>query len=218
MPYPGCEFFKQFKDNNYCGENLKFNWKQTFINAKIYVPEVITATATPLNIDWNEYEKWDIILVTQNYVKLILKYLRENSDGMLVHCISGWDRTPLFVSLLRVLLWADGSIHQSLNARQMLYFTLAYDWYLFGHNLPDRLSKGEDILFFCFYVIKYFHDEEYACTTSNRRTTRDSGSSNDTCPSGVGSVGSNLSESPYGSAKSHSSLNLAEMFIDSSNG
>jgi hypothetical protein len=25
---------------------------------------------------------------------------------MLVHCISGWDRTPLFISLLRILLWA----------------------------------------------------------------------------------------------------------------
>lgn len=76
--------------------------------------------------------------MTQNYVKLLLKYLRENSNGMLVHCISGWDRTPLFISLLRILLWADGAIHQSLNAKQMLYFTLAYDWYLFGHNLPGR--------------------------------------------------------------------------------
>ena len=26
--------------------------------------------------------------------------------GLLVHCISGWDRTPLFVSLIRMSLWA----------------------------------------------------------------------------------------------------------------
>ncbi len=26
--------------------------------------------------------------------------------GLLVHCISGWDRTPLFVSWLRLSLWA----------------------------------------------------------------------------------------------------------------
>ena len=26
--------------------------------------------------------------------------------GMLIHCVSGWDRTPLFVSLLRLSLWA----------------------------------------------------------------------------------------------------------------
>lgn len=93
LPYPGCEFFKLYKENNYNGENLKFNWKQNYVDAKIYVPE--EATATPLNIDWNDYENWDIIRMTQNYVKLLLKYLRENSDGLLVHCISGWDRTPL---------------------------------------------------------------------------------------------------------------------------
>lgn len=29
-----------------------------------------------------------------------------DSSGLLVHCISGWDRTPLFVSLLRLSLWA----------------------------------------------------------------------------------------------------------------
>ena len=51
---------------------------------------------------------------------------------MLVHCISGWDRTPLFVSLLRLSLWADGAIHKSLSAVEIVYLTLAYDWYLFG--------------------------------------------------------------------------------------
>jgi len=51
---------------------------------------------------------------------------------MLVHCISGWDRTPLFISLLRLSLWAEGAIHQSLSALEMLYLTVAYDWFLFG--------------------------------------------------------------------------------------
>ena len=45
----------------------------------------------------------------------------------------GWDRTPLFVSLLRLTLWADGEIHRSLTAAQILYFTIAYDWMLFGY-------------------------------------------------------------------------------------
>jgi hypothetical protein len=27
-------------------------------------------------------------------------------SGVLVHCISGWDRTPMFISLLRISLWA----------------------------------------------------------------------------------------------------------------
>jgi len=56
----------------------------------------------------------------------------EGEGGMLVHCISGWDRTPLFVSLLRLSLWADGVIHQSLSPTQMLYLTIAYDWFFFG--------------------------------------------------------------------------------------
>ena len=55
-----------------------------------------------------------------------------DEHGILVHCISGWDRTPMFISLLRLSLWADGRIHQSLTVDEMLYLTLAYDWYLFG--------------------------------------------------------------------------------------
>lgn len=49
-------------------------------------------------------------------------------------CVSGWDRTPLFVSLIRLSLWADGLVHRTLNAMQILYFTIAYDWCLFGHQ------------------------------------------------------------------------------------
>jgi hypothetical protein len=82
---------------------------------------------------------------------------------MLIHCISGWDRTPLFISLLRLSLWADGWIHQSLTVEEILYLTLAYDWYLFGyktfyfysiknfiffknrHCLPERLLRGEEV-------------------------------------------------------------------------
>jgi len=52
--------------------------------------------------------------------------------GILVHCISGWDRTPLFISLLRLSLWAEGVIHQSLSTLEILYLTIAYDWFLFG--------------------------------------------------------------------------------------
>lgn len=56
----------------------------------------------------------------------------QDDHGLLIHCISGWDRTPLFISILRLSLWADGWIHQSLTVEEMLYLTLAYDWYLFG--------------------------------------------------------------------------------------
>src|SRR5205807_627229 len=69
---------------------------------------------------------------------------------------------PLFVSLLRLTLWADGKIHQSLNALEITFLTLAYDWYLFGHNLNDRITKGEEILFFCFYFLQYITSDDFS--------------------------------------------------------
>ena len=160
LPYPGCEFFREFRDNNYSGEGLVFDWSQKTVDAEIGVPE--DPLISQLNINWEGYKGWDLVQITQNYMKLLLKYLQDSSSGLLIHCISGWDRTPLFVSLLRLSLWADGAIHQSLSAIQILYFTIAYDWLLCGHRLVDRLEKGEEIFFFCFYVLKYLMDDEYS--------------------------------------------------------
>lgn len=95
-------------------------------------------------------------------MKILLRLVNDNSCGILVHCISGWDRTPLYISLLRISLWADKAIHQHLTPLQILYFTLTYDWMLFGHDLANRLSKGEEILFFCFQMLKYLHDDEFS--------------------------------------------------------
>ncbi|XP_063700425.1 myotubularin-related protein 14 [Culicoides brevitarsis] len=175
LPYPGCEFFREFRDNNYSGEGLVFDWGQAYVDANIGVPDDLFTNA--LNIDWDNYKAWDLVKITQNYLKLLLKQLEENSSGLLIHCISGWDRTPLFVSLLRLSLWADGQIHQSLNAIQMLYLTIAYDWFLFGHNLPDRLCKGEEIFFFCFYVLKHIMDDEFSTVKRRPKSKHSSGSS-----------------------------------------
>nr|CAD7393261.1 unnamed protein product [Timema cristinae] len=162
LPYPGCEFFKEYRDNDYIAQGLVFNWAQAHVDANIGIPD--DPISSQLRIDWGNYKMWDLVKLTQNYMKLLLRYLQENSTGLLIHCISGWDRTPLFVSLLRLSLWADGAIHQSLNAFQILYFTIAYDWLLFGHNLEDRLSKGEEIFFFCFYFLKHLVGDEYSVT------------------------------------------------------
>ncbi|XP_063992269.1 myotubularin-related protein 14 [Diachasmimorpha longicaudata] len=167
LPYPGCEFFREFRENDYHAKGLVFDWSQTHVDADIGVPEDVISTQ--LKINWEQYQQWDLVKLTQNYLKLILKYLSESSSGMLIHCISGWDRTPLFVSLLRISLWADGAIHTSLNAHQMLYFTIAYDWLLFGHDLPDRLSKGEEIFFFCFFFLKHILEEEYSINPKHPR-------------------------------------------------
>ncbi|XP_055595238.1 myotubularin-related protein 14 isoform X2 [Uranotaenia lowii] len=168
LPYPGCEFFREYRDNDCRGEGLIFDWNQSYVDAGIRVPD--DSVTSQLNIDWNNYKQWDLVKITQNYLRLLLKYLQEGNNGILVHCISGWDRTPLFVSLLRISLWADGAIHQTLNAAQLLYFTIAYDWLLFGHNLPDRLNKGEVIFYFCFYILKYIVDDEFSVLTHRFRS------------------------------------------------
>ncbi|EMP30070.1 Myotubularin-related protein 14 [Chelonia mydas] len=167
IPYPGCEFFKEYKDRDYRAEGLVFNWKQDYVDAPLSIPVSLTRS---LNIDWSEYQSWDLVQQTQNYLKLLISLINGDDDsGLLVHCISGWDRTPLFVALLRLSLWADGLIHASLEPAEILYLTVAYDWFLFGHMLVDRLSKGEEIFFFCFNFLKHITSEEFSAVTLQRR-------------------------------------------------
>ncbi|KAM3847443.1 phosphatidylinositol-3,5-bisphosphate 3-phosphatase MTMR14 isoform 3-T4 [Vipera latastei] len=167
VPYPGCEFFKEYKERDYTAEGLVFNWKQDYVDAPLSIPVSLTK---PLNIDWSEYQNWDLVQQTQNYLKLLISIINSDDDGgLLVHCISGWDRTPLFISLLRLSLWADGLIHTSLEPAEILYLTVAYDWFLFGHMLVDRLSKGEEIFFFCFDFLKHITSEEFSAAKQLRR-------------------------------------------------
>ncbi|KAJ7999608.1 hypothetical protein DPEC_G00196170 [Dallia pectoralis] len=167
VPYPGCEFFKDYKDRDYTAEGLVFNWNQDFVDAPLTIPASFTKN---LNIDWSEYQSWDLVQQTQNYLMLLLHIINSDDEsGLLVHCISGWDRTPLFVSLLRLSLWADGAVHASLGPAEILYLTIAYDWFLFGHMLPDRLTKGEEIFFFCFNFLKHIVSEKYSVVKKQRR-------------------------------------------------
>ncbi|XP_077180957.1 phosphatidylinositol-3,5-bisphosphate 3-phosphatase MTMR14 isoform X2 [Paroedura picta] len=167
-PYPGCEFFKEYKERDYTAEGLVFNWKQDYVDAPLSIPASLTQS---LNIDWSEYQSWDLVQQTQNYLKLLVSIINRDDDGgLLVHCISGWDRTPLFISLLRLSLWADGLIHASLEPAEILYLTVAYDWFLFGHMLVDRLSKGEEIFFFCFDFLKHITSEEFSAAKPLRKS------------------------------------------------
>ncbi|RWS29659.1 myotubularin-related protein 14-like protein [Leptotrombidium deliense] len=160
LPYPGCEFFRDYRDNDYYAEGLVFDWTQNFVDADLEIPN--TELNRQLGINWTEYRKWDIITLTQNYLKLLLFYLKNFNYSLLIHCISGWDRTPLFISLLRLSLWADGKIHENLSPVEITFLTVAYDWYLFGHNLSDRIQKGEEILFFCFYFLKFISNDAFS--------------------------------------------------------
>ncbi|PIK57967.1 putative myotubularin-related protein 14 isoform X2 [Apostichopus japonicus] len=102
-----------------------------FVDASLSIPDSVVAGTT---IDWHMYRAWDLIKITQNYLKLQLSIITKNDAGLLVHCISGWDRTPLFISLLRLSLWADGRVNSSLTAIEILYLTISYDWLLFGFS------------------------------------------------------------------------------------
>ncbi|RLU25113.1 hypothetical protein DMN91_003205 [Ooceraea biroi] len=177
LPYPGCEFFKEFRDQDYRSKGLVFNWCQNYVDAPISVPE--DSIACQLGINWNRYTEWDLVILTQNYLKLLLRYLSDSNNGILIHCISGWDRTPLFISLLRISLWADGVIHTTLTSYQLLYYTIAYDWLLFGHDLADRLNKGEEILFFCFDFLKYIEKDQFSVHKRCDKTSRCSESQSD---------------------------------------
>ncbi|TPP63703.1 Myotubularin protein 14 [Fasciola gigantica] len=149
MPYPGSEFFRVWRDSGYLMRGLKFDWEQPMVEV-ILRAESIRKTLLSADIEWQRYKTWDVTTLTTNYLKLLLGLLFEGSGGISVHCVSGWDRTPLFISLMRCLLWADDLVHQSLSPFEMLYVTLAYDWFLFGHKLRTRMEMGEEILRFAF--------------------------------------------------------------------
>eukprot|EP01084_Bolivina_argentea_P302423 522000_1 len=169
IPYPGCEFFKLYKNNGHNANKLVFEWNNEIHDAKLTLNNnKLNNTTTLIDINWSEYETWDIITLTQNYLRLIINYIQNNNDmGILIHCISGWDRTPLFISLLRISLWADNVIHNNLNSSEILYLTLSYDWLLFTHQFGNRLIKGEDIFHFTFYMIQYLCHQKYSIHTNN---------------------------------------------------
>ncbi|KAF5401511.1 Myotubularin protein 14 [Paragonimus heterotremus] len=155
LPYPGSEFFRVWRDSGYTMNNLMFNWNQPNIDVTLR-EDCIPKTLLSTNVNWKNYKSWDVTTLTKNYLKLLLGQLFEGAGGMLLHCVSGWDRTPLFISLMRCLLWADDLAHPSLEPAEMLYFTLAYDWFLFGHKLHTRLESGEEILRFAFCFLSTF--------------------------------------------------------------
>jgi hypothetical protein len=157
MPYPGCEFFREYKDKDFSPVGLHFDWKQSMIDADLLLPEPLQRMT---HIPFKTYQEWDLVQITLNYLKLFLTYLQHGKGGLLIHCISGWDRTPLFISLLRLSLWADGKAHCSLSTKEILYFTLAYDWFAFGHPFKERREKGEEIMFFCFDFLKYITSDD----------------------------------------------------------
>jgi len=189
IPYP--EFFQEFNQRKHCANDLRFDWDKPEDVVKLKVDHVVTQSQSAgpdAMILWEEYKTWDLVVLTQNYLKLMLQFIADGSPdtGILVHCISGWDRTPLFISLLRLSMWADGEIHQSLCAEEVLYLTVAYDWLLFGHQLSDRASRGEDIFYFCFYFLQFMQTSDFSIL--HHVHSKSNGKANGHHPNGTHSV------------------------------
>lgn len=54
LPYPGCEFFKDYRDNNYSGEGLVFDWSQAQCDANIIVPD--DSITSQMIVEWDKYK------------------------------------------------------------------------------------------------------------------------------------------------------------------
>ena len=85
----------------------------------------------------------------------VLANVLEKGAGILIHCISGWDRTPCFITWIRAIAWAEGRAHQSLDSTEFLLLTLGFDWALFRHRLYDRMLRREEIMVFAFFFLNY---------------------------------------------------------------
>lgn len=72
-----------------------------------------------------------------------------DDSGLLVHCISGWDRTPLFISLLRLSLWAV-SMNKCLGVREHAETILGFTFWCLNYYLQDTETLwGEGTLSRC---------------------------------------------------------------------
>jgi hypothetical protein len=96
----------------------------------------------------------EIAPMVDRAVLMVLDTLEDGLSGVLVHCVVGYDRTPLVVSLVRISLWADGLVLGHLTPHELLYVTVAWDWMLFGHLLKYRLGRGEPIVRCAFDMVR----------------------------------------------------------------
>jgi len=158
MPYPGVESYKVFR--NLIKEG-KLPYLRTRNEKNKFQAELKVSVEFPL-LEHINYRDWNIITLTQNYIIYLFYLLREKDKGILLHCISGWDRTPLWIGIMRILLWAEGLIHRSLDAEQLTYLVIAYDWLLFGHQLAKRLKENSEIMYCAFWLLQYLTDELYS--------------------------------------------------------
>eukprot|EP01090_Pellita_catalonica_P000973 TRINITY_DN10706_c0_g2_i1.p1 TRINITY_DN10706_c0_g2~~TRINITY_DN10706_c0_g2_i1.p1 ORF type:complete len:321 (-),score=51.89 TRINITY_DN10706_c0_g2_i1:192-1070(-) len=176
MPYPGVEFFQSVNESNFFSDtfsknsssfkdipadrkgNLIPSWEAA--QRQFAMESVFSAVRHDFNdtdVDFKDLPKWSIFELTLRYFSIFQHLVREvlQGEACLIHCVSGWDRTPFWVGIMRLYLWSTGKILTKLNAKEVVYLVVGYDWLLFGHNLMGRLKHGQDIFSFFIFFARY---------------------------------------------------------------
>uniref|UniRef100_A0A4W5MWG4 Myotubularin related protein 14 n=1 Tax=Hucho hucho TaxID=62062 RepID=A0A4W5MWG4_9TELE len=165
VPYPGCEFFKDYKDRDYTAEGLVFNWNQDFVDAPLTIPACFTKN---LNINWSEYQVSLFFPSSEYFLSFVDRERR--TDRRLCHRALGWIPTYANTCLCR-RQWPETLDHPghyiSLEPAEILYLTIAYDWFLFGPNFIFHSSW--QIFFFCFNFLKHIVSEKFSAMKKQRR-------------------------------------------------
>lgn len=169
--------------------------------------------------------------LANEFAKCCFMFTDEFCYGQMVLYTSHWTHIRCSILLSHTIGICSVTIYQVISDRLACHHGIELQLKIFA----DRLSKGEEILFFCFYVLKFFHSDEYCTIADNRRVTKNSvssSSSSSVCVlrtdsggdvenmfSEVESTGSNLSLNSMESGRSHNdSTSHSEVFIECSNG
>lgn len=178
MPFPGIELNAIFEENvrNYVTSDVGKKGITVKELCKAYYRAFTTvpfewekycsvSLSSPLlsndpSSEWRDWKALHSVRLAKLYCRQLMKALGSaaigmplgslfgNVGGILIHCISGWDRTALFASLTRTLLWAEGIMHAWMSPSQFAYHTLAHDWLLFGHDMGERMALGIQVVVF----------------------------------------------------------------------
>ncbi|XP_035205696.1 myotubularin-related protein 14-like isoform X2 [Stegodyphus dumicola] len=175
LPYQGAYHFREFLENTKV-EKLKFYCDWSKRGTAIRFPVDVKVPG----MDISKCQLWTALEITQNYLLLLLTCIMSEKKGILINSHNGLDRTPLFVCLLRLSLWADGLIHQSLNPLEMAFLTVSYDWHLCGHDLQDRMFQKYLIMLFCFKCLEHISSDRFSmkkfCEQSSQGESSESNS------------------------------------------
>ncbi|KFM79866.1 Myotubularin-related protein 14, partial [Stegodyphus mimosarum] len=163
LPYPGKYHFKDFRENTNA-EDFDFDvlWAGRQTADRHTIIQLPVDDVKLPDIDISKWKTWKALEVTQNYLLLLLTYFTSGKKGILITSYNGLDRAPLFVCLLRLSLWADGLIHQSLSPLEMTFLTVLYDWHFSGHNIPEKIYKKYLIMLYCFSCLKHISSDRFS--------------------------------------------------------